>query len=848
VPEFTVSGEVGGKQFSFSTGKLAPQAGGAVVARLGGTEMLVTATANKTLREGIDFFPLTVDFEERMYAAGRIPGSFFRREGRPSEQGILTCRLVDRPLRPSFREGYRNDTHVVMTSLAVDDENPFDIVGLNGASAALMVSSIPFEGPVAGVRLGLKDGEWVPFPTYEDLEQSVFELVVAGGKNGQGGVDIIMVEAGSTTEGMRLIEGGAPPSDEAAVARGLEESKTYIGRLCDLQSELVAQVDRRQVEWPVVIDYPDELLARVRTAAEGRLTDVIRIGDKQERSAVQDAAEAAVLAELGLAGEEADPVEAGQAKRAYKAVLKDLMRRRVVEEGIRLDGRGTTDIRPLTVEVGLVGRAHGSGLFQRGETQVLNITTLGMLKMEQMLDDLGREESKRYMHHYNFPPFSTGEAGFMRGPKRREIGHGALAEKAVHPVIPTEAEFPYALRLVSEVLSSNGSTSMASVCSSSLSLMDAGVPIVAPVAGIAMGLIHRDGRYVTLTDILGAEDALGDMDFKVAGTAGVITALQLDTKLSGLPSEVLAQALEQAKEARLAILDAMTAVIPEPRAELNANAPRIESIEIPKDKIGEVIGPKGKVIRELEEETGATIEIEEEGNVGIVRIASTDGDVLARAKERVLMIAFPPEAEIGKQYEGTVVNITKFGAFINILPGRDGLLHISKMDANRRVERVEDYLTLGDVVKVVVGEIDKNGKLSLELAQELQYDPDPNAPPVEDRGGRGGGRDRGGRDGRDRDDRGGRDRGGRDGRDRGGRDGGARDDRGGREGGARDGRDGRDGRDRGGRDGGGRDGGARDRGGRERERSEPRPSEDAGSQGRRRAVSFEDVFDELDKS
>ncbi len=817
--EITVSGEIGGKQFSFSTGKLAMLADGAVVARLGSTEILVTATANKTVREGIDFFPLTVDFEERMYAAGRIPGSFFRREGRPTEQAILTCRLVDRPLRPSFADGYRNDTHVVMTSLSVDEENPFDVVALNGASAALMVSSIPFEGPVAGVRLALMDGAWIPFPTYEDLENSVFELVVAGGKNAEGGIDVIMVEAGSTPDGLRLIAEGQPASDEATVARGLEESKQYIGALCDLQSELASQIEKKHVDWPSQLDYSNEVLDRVKAAAAPKLQDVIRIADKQERGDAQDAAQQAVMAELGLDGEDADAAEFAAAKRAFKSVLKDMMRARVVDEGVRLDGRGPTDIRTLSAEVGVVGRAHGSGLFQRGETQVLNITTLGMLKMEQMLDDLGRSEAKRYMHHYNFPPFSTGEAGFMRGPKRREIGHGALAEKAVHPVIPTPDVFPYALRLVSEVLSSNGSTSMASVCASTLSLMDAGVPILAPVAGIAMGLIEREGKYVTLTDILGAEDALGDMDFKVAGTADVITALQLDTKLSGLPSDVLTAALDQAREARLQILDVMGSAISSPREELNKFAPRIESIEIPKDKIGEVIGPKGKVIREIEEETGATVEIEEQGSIGIVRIASSDADALAAARERVTLIVNPPEAEVGKEYEGSVVNITKFGAFINVLPGRDGLLHISKMDANRRVDRVEDYLSLGEVVKVVVGEIDRNGKLSLELAQELEYKPDPNAPPVEDRRND---RDRGGRD---------RDRGGRNG-DR-GRD---------RDRGDRGGDRGRD-RDRGDR-GGDR---GRDRGGDRNRDQQPAPRSGNPSGERRRAASFEDVFDEMNK-
>ena len=760
MPEISVTGTIGGKEFVLSTGKLAGQADGAVVAKLGGTEMLVTATANKTMREGIDFFPLTVDFEERMYAAGKIPGSFFRREGRPSEQAILTCRLIDRPLRPSFADGFRCETQVVVTSLAVDQENPFDVVALNGASAALSVSTIPFEGPIGGVRVALKKGEWVPFPTHDDLEQSVFELTVAGRRNAEGGIDIMMVEAGSTPNGLRLIAEGDSPSDEATVARGLDEAKTYIGESIDLQNELVSQIEKPEADWPVAIDYSDAIYNRVVEAAAPRLESVITIADKKERNLAQDAAQEEVIAGLGLA--EDDEEGKAQAKRAFKSVLKDMMRRRVVEDGIRLDGRSATDIRAISAEVGVVGRTHGSGLFQRGETQVLNLTTLGMLKMEQMLDTLALEDSKRYMHHYNFPPFSTGEAGFMRGPKRREIGHGALAEKAVLPVIPTEEDFPYALRLVSEVLSSNGSTSMASVCASTLSLMDAGVPISAPVAGIAMGLIYRDGKYVTLTDILGAEDALGDMDFKVAGTRDVITALQLDTKIEGLPSEVLATALDQAKDARLFILDKMAEAIAEPRTEMNEFAPRIESVEIPKDKIGEVIGPKGAVIRELEEVTGAAIEIEETDGKGIVRIASNDGSALAAAKEKVMQIAFPPEVEMGAEYDGKVVNITKFGAFVNILPGRDGLLHISRLDGSKRVERVEDYLNDGQELKVRVREIDR-GKVSLELVEPLEGAtlPEPEAPRQNggdrrrDDGGRD--RDRGGR-GRDRGDRGGRDR------------------------------------------------------------------------------------------
>lgn len=745
MPETKVRAQIGDKEFVLSTGKMAGQANGAVVATIGGTQMLVTATANKKPREGVDFFPLTVDFEERMYSVGRIPGSFFRREGRPSEQAILTCRLIDRPLRPSFKEGYRNETHIVVTSLAVDHENPFDVIALNGASAALSVSSLPFEGPLGAVRLALKKGEWLAFPTEDELDEAVFEIVVAGRRNDSGEIDITMVEAGATPEGYRLVAEGDRPSDEDAVAQGLEEAKTYIGQMIDLQLELVSQIDVPEEEWPVVADYTDEMYSKVEAIASPKVAPVLEIAGKHERQAAETEALEATLAELDIAEDDTDTLV--QAKKAFKSVFKKMARQRVVDQGVRMDGRGPTDIRPLTIEVGAVERTHGSALFQRGETQVLNITTLGMLKMEQMLDTLAIEESKRYMHHYNFPPFSTGEAGFMRGPKRREIGHGALAEKALLPLVPDAEEFPYALRLVSEVLASNGSSSMASVCASSLSLMDAGVPLAAPVAGIAMGLIHQDGAYVTLTDILGAEDALGDMDFKVAGTSDMITALQMDTKIQGLPAEVLQDALRQARDARAFILDAMAEVISEPRTEMNKWAPRIESIEIPKDKIGEVIGPKGSVIRELEEETGASIEIEEtDDGKGIVRIASSDGEALANAKERVHQIAFPPEAEVGEEYEGKVVNITKFGAFINILPGRDGLLHISRIDGSKRVERVEDYLSEGDQLKVRVREIDR-GKVSLELVDALEGA----TLPSDSKSGGGGGNG-----GRKRDDRGGR--------------------------------------------------------------------------------------------
>ena len=760
MPETSVRGSIGGKELILSAGKMASLANGAVVAKLGGTEMLVTATANSKPREGVDFFPLTVDFEERMYSVGRIPGSFFRREGRPSEQAILTCRLIDRPLRPSFADGYRNETHVVVTTLAVDQENPFDVVALNGASAALGISGLPFEGPVGGVRMALKKGDWIPFPTEEEIGESVFEMVVVGRHNDAGEIDIVMVEAGATEGGHRLVVEGDRPSDEEAVAQGLQESKQYIAQLIDLQIELASKVEPKSFEWSPVVDYTDDIYSSVESAATGRIGSVLEIPGKHDRQVAEQEALDAVISEMAIAEDDVETLK--QAKNAFRSVFKKVARKRVVDEGVRMDGRGPSDIRALNIEVGSVERTHGSALFQRGETQVLNITTLGMLKMEQMLDTLDIADAKRYMHHYNFPPFSTGEAGFMRGPKRREIGHGALAERALLPVIPTSDDFPYALRLVSEVLASNGSSSMASVCGSTLSLMDAGVPISAPVAGIAMGLINEGDKFVSLTDILGAEDALGDMDFKVAGTADMITALQLDTKIQGLPSEVLESALGQAREARIFILDAMAQVIAEPREEMNQWAPRIESIEIPKDKIGEVIGPKGAVIRELEETTGAKIEIEEGDGIGIVRIASNDADALAAARERVTQIAFPPEAEIGATYDGKVVNITKFGAFVNILPGRDGLLHISRLDGSKRVERVEDYLSDGDELKVKVREIDR-GKVSLELVEAL---PGATLPSGDSPSEGGGGRDRGrqenrggGRGDRDRGDRGGRDRG-----------------------------------------------------------------------------------------
>ena len=802
---------------------------------MGETEALITATANDRLRDSVNFFPLTIDVEERMYAVGKIPGSFFRREGRATERATLSARLIDRPLRPSFRDGYRNDTHVVAMILQVDGENSYDVLSLNGASAALTLSDLPFEGPLGGVRLGLREGEWIPFPTFTELEDCVFDLVVVGRRNGSGSVDIVMVEAGATDAAMDLIAAGQPPPDEKSVGGGLEAAKTHIGTLIDLQTELSSMAGKEVGEWPVFVGYTDEIYGQVRELAADGIAEMIRIADKAERKAAESALRERVMEQFGPE-DEADV--ASQAARALKALAKKMMRDRILEDGIRMDGRTSTEIRSLAAEVSVLSRAHGSALFTRGETQVLNVVTLGMPRMEQLLDTISNEESKRYMHHYNFPPFSTGEAGFMRGPRRREIGHGALAEKAVKPVLPRGDEFQYTLRLVSEVLSSNGSSSMASVCGSSLSLMDAGIKISAPVAGIAMGLIADDGRYVTLTDILGAEDALGDMDFKVAGTAELITALQLDMKIDGLPSEVLAGALAQAKDARLKVLEVMRGAIPDPRAELKEYAPRVETVQIPVDKIGEIIGPKGKVIRELEQVTGATIEVQDDGTV---LVSSSDGTSLADAMGRVQEIAFPPQPEIDKEYAGTVVSITDFGAFVNILPGRDGLLHISKLDSTRHVRRVWDYLSEGDALKVVVDSIDRSGKVSLKVVGDLE----PKSGAQLARGG-----DRGGGGRRDRDSRGGGGRGGG-GRGGGGRGGGGRGG-GGRGGGGRGGGGrGGGGRGGGGRGGGGRGGGRSDGRGRggDRSRDSRGGSRGGGNRrgtaaGGRRFASFEDAFKE----
>ena len=704
------------KTITFSAGKLAGQADGAVTVRIGDTVMLVTATAAKSARDGADFFPLTVDIEERMYAAGRIPGSFFRREGKASDQAILTCRLMDRPLRPCFPDGFRNEVHVVGTVLAADLVNPHDVVAINGASAALTLSGIPFDGPIGAVRLAFSaDGQWIPHPTYEEGSESQFEIVVAGRALGTNDVAISMVEAGGTEAQWPAMQDGAPKVDEAELARGLEASKQYILQSIAAQNELVAKVGKKEpMAYSVSSDYSPEILAAMQGKREQILATQI-ISDKTSRLEAEAALRDQLVAELAPQFADVDGADK-QLKAAFRSVTKAVVRSRIVNEGARIDGRGPKDIRALSSEVGILPSVHGSGLFQRGETQVLNVTTLGMPRMEQMIDALGDVTRKRYMHHYNFPPYSTGETGFMRGPKRREIGHGMLAERALVPVLPSPEEFAYTIRTVSDVLSSNGSTSMGSVCGSTLSMMDAGVPLRAPVAGIAMGLVFADGKYTTLTDILGAEDAFGDMDFKVAGTSEFVTALQLDTKIDGIPADVLAQALQQAKEARLAILEVMAGAISAPREEVGETAPKIISFEIPMDKIGEVIGPKGKVINAIQQETGADISVDDDGSVGRVSIGSTDGGAVREAERQIRLILNPPTAEVGQVYQGRVVNVTKFGAFVNILPGRDGLLHISKIGGGKRIDKVEDVLDLGDAVEVRVDDVDPNGKVSLSMA------------------------------------------------------------------------------------------------------------------------------------
>ncbi len=706
------NGKFGKREIRFETGRLAAQASGSTVVYLDEDTMLLSATtASKSPRESFDFFPLTVDVEERMYAAGRIPGSFFRREGRPSEDAILTCRLIDRPLRPSFVKGLRNEVQVVVTVMALNPEHMYDVVAINAASMSTQLAGLPFSGPVGGVRVALIEGQWVAFPDHNQVKEAVFDMVVAGRIAGDD-VAIMMVEAEATDNTIELIKGGQSAPTEEVVAEGLDAAKKFVRIMCEAQIALAKVAAKPTAEFPVFLDYQDDVYAAVEGAAKEKLAKALTIAGKQEREEQLNAINASVAEEIAPSFEGREK----EISAAIRSVTKKLVRQRVLRDKVRIDGRGLKDIRPLSAEVEVVPRVHGSALFERGETQILGVTTLNMLKMEQQLDTLSPETTKRYMHNYNFPPYSTGETGRVGSPKRREIGHGALAERALVPVLPKREDFPYAIRQVSEALGSNGSTSMGSVCASTLSLLNAGVPLKAPVAGIAMGLISDvvDGKteYVALTDILGAEDAYGDMDFKVAGTSEFVTALQLDTKLDGIPASVLAGALTQAREARLRILDVMAEAIDRPD-EMNPLAPRIISVKVPEDMIGAIIGPKGKMINQIQDETGAEITIEDDGTV---YIGATNGTAADAAKKMIDAIANPVVPKVGEKYNGSVVKLAAFGAFINLVPGKDGLLHVSqirKMHGGKRIENIEEVMKVGDKVEVEIAEIDPKGKLSL---------------------------------------------------------------------------------------------------------------------------------------
>jgi polyribonucleotide nucleotidyltransferase len=727
------NGRFGTRTVRFETGRLARQAAGAVVAYLDDETMLLSATtASKHPKEHFDFFPLTVDVEERMYAAGRIPGSFFRREGRPGTDAILTCRLIDRPLRPSFVDGLRNEIQIVVTVLSLQPQDPYDVVAINAASASTQLAGLPFSGPIGAVRVALisqegdQGGQWVAFPTHDLLERAVFDMVVAGRIVGDD-VAIMMVEAEATTSTIELVAGGAQAPTEEVVASGLDAAKPFIRTLCIAQQQLADAAAKPTGEFPTYLAYQPDAFEAVAGEASDELAQALTIAGKQERESRLDEVKLAVLEKVG-------PQFEGREKElgaAFRALTKKLVRQRILRDQVRIDGRGITDIRPLSAEVEVVPRAHGSALFERGETQILGVTTLNMLRMEQQIDSLGPETHKRYLHHYNFPPYSTGETGRVGSPKRREIGHGALAERAILPVLPSREEFPYAIRQVSEALGSNGSTSMGSVCASTMSLLNAGVPLKAPVAGIAMGLVSDevDGstHYVALTDILGAEDAFGDMDFKVAGTAGFVTALQLDTKLDGIPSEVLGAALQQARDARLTILEVLGEAIDSPD-EMSQYAPRVTAIKVPVDKIGEVIGPKGKMINSITEQTGADISIEDDGTI---YVGAADGPSAEAAIGMINAIANPQLPKIGERFLGTVVKTAAFGAFVSLVPGKDGLVHISKLGNGRRIGKVEDVVKVGDKIRVEVTDIDNRGKISLvPVAEEADNGAAPAAEPA----------------------------------------------------------------------------------------------------------------------
>ncbi|MGC5626781.1 polyribonucleotide nucleotidyltransferase [Georgenia sp. Z1344] len=726
-PEITAAeavidnGRFGTRTVRFETGRLARQAAGSAVAYLDEETMVLSATtASKHPKDHFDFFPLTVDIEERQYAAGKIPGAFFRREGRPSTDAILACRLIDRPLRPSFVKGLRNEIQVVGTVFAVHPDDAYDVVAMNAASMSTQIAGLPFSGPIGSVRIALVEDTWVAFPRYSELERAVFSMVVAGRRvETKDGADIavMMVEAEASDNVFDLVAAGATKPTEEVVSQGLEAAKTFIGALCDAQSELAATTSKPTGDFPLFPDYADDAFTAVEAHVREDVAQAIQIPGKADRESRQEEIRHTMLEALGEQFEGREK----ELSAAYRSVTKQAVRARVLTEGVRMDGRGLKDIRTLSAEVEVLPRVHGSALFERGETQILGVTTLNMLKMEQQIDSLSPVTKKRYLHHYNFPPYSTGETGRVGSPKRREIGHGALAERALVPVLPNRTEFPYAIRQVSEALGSNGSTSMGSVCASTLAMLNAGVPLRAPVAGIAMGLmsdeVDGETRFAALTDILGAEDAYGDMDFKVAGTRELVTAIQLDTKLDGLPASVLTGALTQARDARLYILDVMNEAIDAPD-EMAPTAPRIITVQVPVDKIGEVIGPKGKMINQIQEDTGADISIEDDGTVFI---GAVDGPSAEAARQAINSIANPQMPEIGERFVGTVVKTTSFGAFVSLTPGKDGLLHISQVKrlvGGRRIDSVEEVLQVGAKVQVELAEIDPRGKLSLHAVVE----------------------------------------------------------------------------------------------------------------------------------
>ena len=711
------NGRFGKRTVRFETGRLAKQAAGSALAYLDdSTTVLSATTVGKNPKDQFDFFPLTVDVEERQYAAGRIPGSFFRREGRAGTEAILAARLIDRPLRPGFVKGLRNEVQVVETILTIDPDDAYDVLAINAASMSTQIAGLPFTGPIGGTRLALIDGQWVAFPRWSELERSVFNIVVAGRivtkEDGSEDVAIMMVEAGGGKNEWELIQAGATAPTEDVVADGLEAAKPFIKALCEAQIKVAEKASKETADFPLFLDYTDEEYAAVEEYAAEKVAQALLTEGKLARDQAVDAVKEEMLGALA----ERFPESEKALKAAFRSLEKATIRNRTLREEIRMDGRTPRQIRSLSAEVEVLPRVHGSALFQRGETQILGITTLAMLRMEQQIDNLSPVNSKRYMHQYNFAPFSTGEVGRVGSPKRREIGHGDLAERALVPVLPSRDEFPYAIRQVSETMGSNGSSSMGSVCASTLSLLQAGVPLRAPVAGIAMGLMtgEVDGQFkaVTLTDILGAEDGFGDMDFKVAGTRDFITALQLDTKLDGIDSQVLRAALAQARDARLAILDLINQAIDGPD-EMSPNAPRIITVKVPVDKIGEVIGPKGKMINQIQDETGADVTIEDDGTV---YIASSDGASAEAARTMVNQIANPQMPEVGERFVGTVVKTTSFGAFVSLTPGKDGLLHISqvrRLVGGKRIDSVDDVLQVGQQVEVEINEIGDRGKLSL---------------------------------------------------------------------------------------------------------------------------------------